>query len=134
MWPTDIYLKTSLFFSNAFPSPWKSDSDKNSEKVKEVFVVAVVIDSMRWCCSVLSLSLIYSGSNSARMLLHSIFFYEGFFSKKRQWVLLQQFYLLQKFACSRGPSETVFQGKLLPGNYCRYEPRHWEGRHCLHTV
>lgn len=132
MWPTDIYLETGLFFSIAFPSPWKPDSDKSSEDVKELFVVAVVIDSMRWCCSALSFSLTCLGSNSASMCCYILWVFMKAFAPKKTVGLVAEVLLVAKVCLLSWPIRDCFSGKIAP----RELPQMWAkavGRKALHA-
>lgn len=126
----------------AFPSPWKPDSDKSSENVKEVCVVAVVIDSMRWCCSAFFFSLICLGSNSASTCRYIPWvFMKAFCSKKdsgsccRSFISCKSLFALvahqrQLFRenCSQRTTADASQGTGKEGIACtlyEHEPSTW---------
>lgn len=107
-------LETGLFFPMAFPRPWKFDRDKNSENVNVVFVVAVVIGSMRWCCSALSFSLICLGSNSASMCCYTPYFFMKAFAPKKIVGLVAEVLLVAKVYLLLWPIRDSFSGKIAP--------------------
>lgn len=98
----------------AFPSPWKPDSDKSSENVKEVCVVAVVIDSMRWCCSAFFFSLICLGSNSASTCRYIPWVFMKAFAPKKTVGLVAEALLAAKVCLLSGPIRDSFSGKIAP--------------------
>lgn len=114
----------------------------------EVFVVAIMVNSMRWCCSALSFPFICLGSNSASMcsdmlccyipgflgvlVVFFFSFYEGFCSRNGSGACCRSFFSCRSLLALVAHQRQLFRESGSPGNHGRHVPKYWkEGIACM---